>query len=437
VKRWKNLYPEICSFANLLDAARKAQRGKRFRPDVYAFHARLEENLLALQRELEACVWQPGGYRDFFVQESKRRLISAAPYRDRVVHHALCNVIEPLFERCFIHDSYACRKGKGTHAAADRYTMFSRKARFVLKCDVAGYFPSIDHEVLYEQLARRIADDRALWLCEAVIRSKDDEGLLWPSGRGIPIGNQTSQFFANVYLDGFDHWMKEAMGCRWYIRYVDDFVVLDDSKGRLHALIPEIEAKLAELRLTLHARKRTVFPVTEGCDFMGYRIWPFRRRLRPENGYRFQRKLARMLRAYRENRLDAERIHASIMSWEGHAAHADTRGLRRAVLGGTVFPKGQAGRRKPRPARRRLEQQRKQQPLGQPQQEQPGEYEQQQRVSCGAVAALPQASPGQGSGLRGNADAGRGAPERRRAARLGAGGDYRPVPALPGGGAAR
>ncbi|HPC15109.1 MAG TPA: reverse transcriptase/maturase family protein [Candidatus Hydrogenedentes bacterium] len=340
MKTWKNLYPEIYSFGNLLEAARKAQRGKRRRPDVFAFHARLEENLLDLQRELAGCTWRPGPYRDFYVQEAKRRLISAAPYRDRVVHHALCNVIEPLFDRTFIYDTYACRKGKGTHAAADRYTLFSRKAKYALKCDISRYFPSIRHDVLYGALARRIADRDVLWLCEQIVRSRGDEGLLWPSGAGIPIGNQTSQFFANVYLNGFDHWIKEDLRRPYYIRYVDDFVVLDDDKKALHALIPEIEDRLSALGLALHPRKRTVFPVTEGCDFMGYRIWPHHRRVRPCNGHRFQRKLKRLARAYRAGETALGDVRASLMSWIGHARHADAWGLRRALLAGVSFTEG-------------------------------------------------------------------------------------------------
>ena len=340
MKTWKNLYPEICSFSNLLLASRKAQRGKRFRPDVYAFNARLEENLLELQRELQTESWQPGPYREFYVQESKRRLISAAPYRDRVVHHALCNVIEPLFERSFIFDSYACRKGKGTHAAADRYTQFARKARYVLKCDVSRYFPSIRHDILFGQLARRIGDRDTLWLCERVVRSSGDEALLWPSGFGIPIGNQTSQFFANVYLNDFDHWMKEQLNCRYYLRYVDDFLALSHDKQWLHSLIPRIEDRLGRIGLELHARKRTVFPVSEGCDFMGYRIWPTHRRLRPADGYRLQRRLKAMACDYRAGKIDREHIQSSIMSWVGHAQHADTWALRRAMLSRVSFSRG-------------------------------------------------------------------------------------------------
>jgi len=340
MKTWKNLYTRICSFENLLRAARLAERGKRYRPEVHAFNCRLEENLLQIQGELSNQTWRPGGYRDFYVQEAKRRLISAAPYRDRVVHHAVCNVVQPLFERSFIYDSYACRKGKGTHAAADRYTEFARNARYVLKCDISRYFASIRHDVLFDQLARRIGDRETLWLLAQIIRSRNDEGLLWPSGRGIPIGNQTSQFFANVYLNDFDHWIKEAAMCRFYIRYVDDFVILGREKRRLQELIPQIESKLGEIALELHPKKRTVFPVSEGCDFMGYRIWPERRRVRSANGYRFHRNLKRMAKEYRSGGINIEDVKASLLSWIGHAKHADTWGLRKAMFGSVSFSKG-------------------------------------------------------------------------------------------------
>lgn len=340
MKTWKNLYPKICSFENLLLASSKARTGKRYRRNVYLFERDLENNLFLLQDELLSCSWRPGRYRRFYVQESKRRLISAAPYRDRIVHHALCNVIEPLFDRTFIYDSYACRKGKGTHAAADRYTDFSRKMRYVLKCDISRYFDNIKHDILFSELERKIADRDVLNLCEKIIRSHGDEGLLWPSGRGIPIGNQTSQFFSNLYLNRFDHWIKEKLRMRYYIRYVDDFVILDNSKKKLHSLIPVIEEKLNAIGLELHPKKRNVFPVTEGCNFMGYIIWPYHRRLRPSNGYRFQRKLKNMAFLYREGKMDYESILSSIMSWIGHASHADTNGLRKAIFRKVVFSRG-------------------------------------------------------------------------------------------------
>ena len=171
MKVCSDLYPKICDFTNLCLAYQKARRGKRIRPDVFEFDLQREENLLQIQDELLAKTWLPGPYREFYIQESKKRIITAAPFRDRVVHHALCNVIEPIYEKMFIYDSYACRKGKGTHAAADRYTEFSRKARYVLKCDVSRYFPSIRHDDLLSMLKKHSADEDTMGLCDKIVRS--------------------------------------------------------------------------------------------------------------------------------------------------------------------------------------------------------------------------------------------------------------------------
>jgi retron-type reverse transcriptase len=169
MKTHTNLYASVCSFENLLAAAKKAQLGKRFQENVGRFNANLENELVQLQRELLAQTYQPGGYHEFIIYEPKQRMISAAPYRDRVVHHALCNVIAPLFERTFIFDSYANRLGKGTHAAILRYQEFSRKNPFALKCDIKKYFPSIDHELLKAEIRRTIACPDTLWLIDRII----------------------------------------------------------------------------------------------------------------------------------------------------------------------------------------------------------------------------------------------------------------------------
>ncbi|MFH1567835.1 MAG: reverse transcriptase/maturase family protein, partial [Gemmatimonadota bacterium] len=234
MKRYGDLYGRVCAFDNLAAAARKARRGKRHKADVARFEFHLERELLRLRAELTAKAWEPGAYRCFVVHEPKRRLISAAPYRDRVVHHALCNVIEPLLERGFIHDSYANRRGKGTHRAVQRYTELCRRSRYALQCDIRRYFPSIDHAILYGQMERRIKDPEVLWLVRRIIDSSnpqepvhtyfpgDDLFTPFERRKGLPIGNLTSQFFANVYLDGLDHFAKRRLGCRSYIRYVDD-----------------------------------------------------------------------------------------------------------------------------------------------------------------------------------------------------------------------
>jgi retron-type reverse transcriptase len=280
VRRHNHLYPRITAFENLLAAARKAQRGKRFKPATARFNLNLEGELLKLQRQLNGQTYRHGGYRDFWIHDPKQRLISAAPYRDRVVHHALCNIIEPIFDRTFIHDSYACRQGKGTHAAVERYSAFARRYPYVLKCDIRKYFQSVDHEILMAAITRKIKCTRTLWLIGEIIASRRDDSqaryfkgddLFTPFARrrAIPIGNLTSQFFANVYLNGFDHYVKEHLGCRAYIRYVDDCVVFDRDKARLGELLAAMRAYLETLRLTLHKNKCRVYRVSDGVTFLG------------------------------------------------------------------------------------------------------------------------------------------------------------------------
>jgi retron-type reverse transcriptase len=186
MKRARNLWSCVTSYENLLAAAEAAARGKRFRPDVAAFDARREEEVARLRAELLGGSYRPGPYRDWLLREGKPRVISAAPFRDRVVHHALCRVLEPLWERRFIPDSYACRPGKGTHAAADRYQVFSRRAPYVLQCDIRKYFPSIDHTILWEETARVVGDREILDLVALILRTRGDGGSSGRPGRGFP-----------------------------------------------------------------------------------------------------------------------------------------------------------------------------------------------------------------------------------------------------------
>jgi len=344
-----NLWDKICSFQNLLSAAEKAQKGKRFQDNVGRFNFNLEAELLLLQNELQNQAYQPGLYRSFYIYEPKKRMISAAPYRDRVVHHALCNIIEPIFDKIFISDSYANRKGKGTHKAVNRFSEFCKKNKYVLKCDIKKYFPSIDHQILYNLLAKRITDQKCLWFIkliidssnpqEEVIRYFDSDNLFTPCERrrGLPIGNLTSQFFANIYLNEFDHFVKEQLKCRYYIRYVDDFVVLDDDKDRLHKVKNNIERYLEVLRLRLHPRKCHIFPVTQGTNFLGYRIFPTHRLLNKDNIRRFKKRLSRFQQFYAAGMLALDKLTASIRSWIAHASHADTYGLRQWLLGAIKF----------------------------------------------------------------------------------------------------
>jgi len=342
-----SLYPQVYSFANLYQAFRQARRGKRDRPEVAAFEFDLEENLLQLRQELVTRTYQPGAYRSFYVRDSKRRLISAAPFRDRVVHHGLVNVIEPLFEPRFIGDSYANRVGKGTHRALDRCQQFARRYHYVLQCDVRQFFPSVDHAILRAQLAHVISDEGVMWLVDQILASgagilageydmvwfPDDDLLAATHPRGLPIGNLTSQFWANVYLNGLDQFVKRTLRCRAYLRYVDDFLLFADDKTGLHAWRWAIIKRLAGLRLTLHENRAQVYPVTEGIPFLGFRIFPDHRRLKSRRGHAARRRLHALARQCVAGQMDVTQLTAAVQGWVAHAAHGDTWGLRRSVLG--------------------------------------------------------------------------------------------------------
>ena len=347
MKTHKNLYSQVCSFDNLLLAARKAAKGKRSKPSTARFLFELAREIPRLQRELLDQTYQPGGYTRFTVRDTKPRVISAAPFRDRVVHHALCNVIEPIFDKTFIHDSYACRRGKGTHAAVDRYQAFCRKNRYVLKGDIVRYFPSMDHEILMAAVAKRIACERTLGLIRKVLGSMRSEDGLYFSGddlftpferpHGIPIGNLTSQFFANVHLTGFDHWVKETLERRFYVRYVDDFVIFGDDKPALWDALAACRERLGAIRLRLHPRKSRVYRVSDGIDFLGYRVFPTHRLLRKSNVRHARRRLRKLQAGYREGTITLDDVRQSVMSWIAHASHADAYRVRGRVLRDAVF----------------------------------------------------------------------------------------------------
>ena len=338
-------YTGLYSWDNLLLAYQKASRGKRGHPGVASFEHRLEDHLLALQDELRLLTYRPGKYTSFYIREPKRRLISAAPIRDRVVHHALCNLIEPLFERSFIYDSYANRLGKGTHRALDRTQAFVRRYPYVLQCDIRQFFPSIDHAILLSLLAKKITDPGILYLCKRILESgvgvlvdeyemtyfPDDDLFAVLRPRGLPIGNLTSQFWANVYLNGFDHFVQRELRCTAYLRYVDDFLLFARDKTELWIWKQAIEERLQRLRLAIHpgAQPR---PVGEGIPFLGFVVFPEWRRLKRRKGLHFQRRLKKLFQDYSKGELTFERLNASVLGWVNHTRYGNTTGLRKAIL---------------------------------------------------------------------------------------------------------
>jgi hypothetical protein len=344
VHRVTNLFERVCSMRNLRLAAKEALRGKRSRPPGAVFFGEQEKELPALHEELSGGTYRHGPYHYFWIHDPKERLVAAAPFRDRVVHHAIVRVIEPIFEKRFIEDSYACRRGKGTHAAMRRALHFARGWPQAIKCDVSKYFPSIDHEVLMGLVGRVIGDGRLLDLLGRVLASHADaEVQEWPADgglfdyriqrKGLPIGNLTSQFLANVYLNPLDHFVKHDLRVKGYVRYMDDFVLFGDDRDRLRAHGRRIREKLGELRLRMHPDKYRAMATADGVDFAGFVVFADGRiRVRSSSVRRFDRRY-RQLRweVNHKLRLPAD-LTARVRAWGAHAAHAQSYGLRRAVL---------------------------------------------------------------------------------------------------------
>jgi RNA-directed DNA polymerase len=343
---------QVASWENLLSAWRKASLGKRGGRGAAAFEHQVADRLLGLQATLLDGSWRPGGYVHFEIREPKRRRISAAPFADRVVHHALCNCIEPLFERRFIPDSYANRPGKGTHRAVDRLQQFARRYRYVLRLDVVKHFPSIDHAILLETLRPVIRDAGIMALIECIIASGDgvleqEYDMVWFPGddllaacrpRGLPIGNLTSQFWSNCCLHPLDLFVKRELGCRGYLRYVDDMALFSDSKAELLAWQQALVARLATLRLTVHRHSAQAAPVASGIPWLGFVVFPTHRRLKARKSVAATRRLSECYSAWHGGRISFAELDAAVKGWVNHVRYADTWGLRREVFGRMVEP---------------------------------------------------------------------------------------------------
>lgn len=343
---FSQLFQSICAWDNLLLAYSKAAKGKRSKECVAVFDYDLTNQLLVLQKQLLAGQYQTGSYVHFYVHEPKRRKISAAPFRDRVVHHAICNMIEPRFETLFIADSYANRKNKGTHKAVDRLQSFSRRLRYVLRADIVKHFPSIDHVILKNILRKNIFEDDVMQLVNCIIDS--GEGVLdseysmqyFPGDdlfatcrpRGLPIGNLSSQFWSNCYLNPFDHFVKRELGCRAYLRYVDDFALFSNNKKQLWEWKQAIIERMQQVRLVIHESTTQVLPVSCGIPWLGFVVYPTHRKLKARKVHYASRHLAQRMSAHQSGQINDSELDMSIKGWVNHASYADTWGLRLFVL---------------------------------------------------------------------------------------------------------
>ncbi|HLD55027.1 MAG TPA: reverse transcriptase domain-containing protein [Candidatus Nanoarchaeia archaeon] len=325
MKTYKNLFEKVYSYENLYNAYLKAKRGKGNIKEVLEFTYNLESELLNLQYELKNQVYKTGNYRHFIIFEPKERKISALPFRDRVVHHAVYFVMEPIFEKKFIYDSYACRKRKGTHAGVKKLQKFIRKIKdnsYALKCDISKYFLSVDHEVLKKIIRKKIADKNFLCLLNNIIDSSE---------KGIPIGNLTSQLFANIYLNELDEFVKYELKIKYYLRYMDDFVLLHESKQYLHSLREKIKLFLSSIKLEFHPKKVSIFPIRLGIDFLGYKIFKNHKSVRKSTVKRFIKNAKTKIKIYNSKIIYFDKLMESFNSWEAYMNYGNSYKLKNSL----------------------------------------------------------------------------------------------------------
>lgn len=347
------LYAQIHAWSNLLSAAHKAARGKRRRIAAATFEYDYADHLITLRDELRAKTYRPGSYTSFIIADPKIRKISAAPFRDRVVHHALCNLIEPIFDAHFIADSYANRIGKGTHAAIQRVQDLANQYPYALRGDVRQFFPSIDHALLREQLALVIRDDDGLWLIDQILASgagilRDEYDMVWFPGddllaanrvRGLPIGNLTSQFWANVMLNPVDHFVKRELRCPAFARYVDDMILFADDTRDLYAWKNALIERLQRYRLTIHEAEADVIAVEQGIPWLGFVVYPHYRRVKARKVRQFSRRLQVRIEQYVDGEITLDELTASARGWIAHVELADPTGsLRREAFRRNPIP---------------------------------------------------------------------------------------------------
>jgi len=281
------------------------------------------------------------GYKSFFLRDPKVRHIHKATVKDRVIHHLVSYVLERLFEKTFYAHSYSCRQNKGTHKAVISFVKFARKAShnntsplFVLKCDIRKFFASVDQEILLRLLRERIKDPEFIWLLEEVIGSFSSEQTLGPlfPAKGMPIGNLTSQLFANIYMDPFDQFMKHQLKVKYYIRYADDFIVMSDTKEYLDAVVPQIANFLEQtLKLTLHPNKVSIRSYYLGIDFLGYIIFPHFILPRTKTKRRLLKKIQKKVLQVKSRKSTAEELEQTVNSYLGYLQHANAYKLSQTI----------------------------------------------------------------------------------------------------------
>ena len=327
MKRHGNLFKKITDIDNIYLAYQKARKGKSWQNTISSFDDDLDENIFNIRDELIEKTFTTSPYIEKMIYEPKQRIIYKLPFNpDRVIQHALMNVLEPIWSGLFIHDSYACRTGKGIHAGSQRTMDFIRAAgsgAYCLKMDIRKFYPSIDHDILFEIVQKKIKCPDTLWLLEDIIYSI-------PGGKNVPIGNYTSQWLGNLYMNELDQFLKHAMKIRHYIRYCDDFILLHRDKRFLHRAAEEIESFLAE-RLALTLSKNDVFPVRQGIDFLGYRHFPNYILVRKSTGKRIKRRMMELPHKLERGEITPDQCRSSIASTDGWLKWANSHNFQHSL----------------------------------------------------------------------------------------------------------
>ncbi len=345
MKTYSKLYEKLYSKDNLTSAFKKARKGKCKKDYVINFEYDLDRNIRLLQKELKLKRYKPYKLKKFIIRDPKTRTIHASIFRDRIVHHAIINLIQPIYEKRFIYDSFASRKFKGTHIAVKRFECFVKKVSsngrkikkpfnnnsikgYFFKADVKHYFDTIDHKILIDILRKKIKDEDFIGLIKMVL-----ENFETPiKGKGLPLGNYTSQFFANVYLNNLDYFIKHRLQAKYYIRYVDDFVILHKEKKALLEFRNKIEKYLKNLKLELHPDKSEIHALRNGITFLGYRIFYHYKLLKKRNISYFLKRLERKVNLYRCGLIERENLESFLQGWFGYSKFANTYKLRQKIL---------------------------------------------------------------------------------------------------------
>ena len=338
MKIYQDLFKNIVSIENLLEAWNKFKKGKGEKIDVQSFEFHLEDNLFRLQRDLIHKKYQHSSYIGFYIRDPKVRRIHKAKVQDRVVHHALFRCLSPIFEPTFISRSFSARIKKGTHKAVKELEIIMRKIEqthgccFVLKCDIRKFFDSLDHEILLNIISKRIKDPDALRLTRIIIKSFSSGFNKNGKSKGLPLGNLTSQLFANIYLNELDQFIKHKLKIKYYIRYTDDFIIAHQNKNYLLIIKEEISIFLKTmLKLSLHHRKIQIRKYKQGVDFLGYVTLPKARILRTKTKRRIFRKLKQRVQQFKNDEIEEKTLIQCFNSYLGVLSHANTYGLKQKI----------------------------------------------------------------------------------------------------------